>query len=432
MTDIKKVKRISLLVFFLVFITFLVVRGIFSPMLTILGFLCTAVFCISGSIENSLLLLLYLLPFAGVFKLSASSTSLFTYLEMLAVCRLIIQQRHINKKRLIILVAFSIYAMIGCRGNISLLIKQILLALLVDLFLSYGELNLKRIALLFSAGLISASVVAVLYQGNPQLANYISYERVYEISNLDIFRFSALDSDPNYYATQIVLALSCLGVLYIKKDIRLSFYILASVLIAFGAKTASKSFVVLLVIWILYMIILLLKEKRFFILLLVLVGGVLAIPMIFDGRISLFSSTLARFGSASNSADLTTGRSTILLYYIEYLFKNPIVLLFGKGIGSPYWNNHAAHNTYIDFLYFYGIIGTSLFALILKASLQKSIQKIDIRNAVPLICLTVAYFSLSAVKWYDFPFAIIIAVSFLRNPVKCSTKEVACYGEGLY
>lgn len=413
--------------FFVLLLTVLLVYGISRPILTIIGFLCTMLFCLFGNKEKTLYLLLYLVPFAGIFKLNATSTSLFTYLEITAVVRLFFEKRELNKNRLLLVSLFSLYAAMGCGSNVDLLMKQVLLVLLIDIYMCYCSPSLEGISVYFAFGLIAASLVATIFNGNPILSAYISYERVYEISISDVYRFSALDSDPNYFSSQIILALSCFGVLYSQKRVSvLLFFLVSSVLIYFGALSASKTFLILLVIWSGYMLISLLRERKYATFLLAVIGGAIVVSQILSGDSRMFISTIARFSSSGgNVRKLTTGRTEILMNYVQYIIENPFVLLFGVGVGAPYLYSHAAHNTYIDFLYFYGIIGTGLFLAILKTTakskVQESINQYRVKLGkkvvymLPVTCLIVEYFSLSAMKWFDFPFSLIIALTFMRS-----------------
>ena len=105
-------------------------------------------------------------------------------------------------------------------------------------------------------------------------------------------------------------------------------------------------------------------------------------------------------------------RSDIWQSYCEFFLDNPFSTLFGGGFGAQYWQRHAAHNTYIDLIYYLGIIGTVLLALVFYAliKIRKGPSKSNLLNYSVWICIVLMYFFLSELFYVDWAFHIIIAI----------------------
>ena len=65
-----------------------------------------------------------------------------------------------------------------------------------------------------------------------------------------------------------------------------------------------------------------------------------------------------RFSNTSNLSDFTTGRIDLWSKYLEALTDDPLLLLFGKGFTSVLIFDKASHNTIIQVIYQFGLIGS--------------------------------------------------------------------------
>jgi O-antigen ligase len=137
------------------------------------------------------------------------------------------------------------------------------------------------------------------------------------------------------------------------------------------------------------------------------------------GNVELFNVVLVRFDEASDIATLTTGRSDLWASYTEYLIQNPFVLLFGSGFGAPLINGHGAHNTYLDLLYYLGIVGTVIL-LAYFASVFKILPKPKQRKFLNYgiwIGIFIMYAFLSELFYFDWVVHIILAVLLFQSDV---------------
>lgn len=122
---------------------------------------------------------------------------------------------------------------------------------------------------------------------------------------------------------------------------------------------------------------------------------------------------------------LTTGRTDIWIMYAKYLINNSHVFIFGQGVGADYYN-HTPHNTYIDILYFLGVIGSALRLLSLLAISKQSRHiktKRNILNYSVMICIVVMYFFLSELFFFDIPFHLFAAFTVLNLNMKKDYKK---------
>ena len=90
--------------------------------------------------------------------------------------------------------------------------------------------------------------------------------------------------------------------------------------------------------------------------------------------------------------------------YLNILFDDPMTLLFGKGFDYykhlPAITSQQSHNTYLDIILSWGIVGTVVFLLILYTWVKKYKQKIhdvnfSFSSKLPVFILMLSFFSLS-------------------------------------
>ena len=200
--------------------------------------------------------------------------------------------------------------------------------------------------------------------------------------------------------------------------IRGSVFVYYALVLYFGAQTLSRSFLVLFVVLtVIFIFDLFLNQKYktamvFFTLLIV------AFILIVNSKITIFQGIIDRFINASEG-DITGNRTNIYSAYIDYFSENPLQLIFGSGVGASYLGSVAAHNTYIDFLYYYGILGTILFVIVL-ASILCNVPKTkkNISNYIPSVCIAISIFFLSDLIYFDFVFNLIMWLFVFTTYIK--------------
>ena len=299
-----------------------------------------------------------------------------------------------------------------------MLIKQAVIFPLVYFF--FSDTNIKRIdfkhfSLNYANGVLISGAVAMLGDYIPKLEDYVENDIAYELG-FDITRFTGLYSDPNYYSMALILAMSCIFVMYFHGIIRGSAFVYYGVILYFGIQTISRSFLIMFAILSVLFVLGSFfngKYKTALVFLIVLVG---AFILVLNSKITMFDSIIERFTNAIDG-DVTGNRTKIYDVYVDYLSENPLKLLFGSGLGASYLGA-AAHNTYIDFLYYYGIFGTLIFLIALISSVKVPKIKRNISNYLPITCIAILIFFLSDLIYFDFVFNLIIILFVFTTDFK--------------
>lgn len=174
------------------------------------------------------------------------------------------------------------------------------------------------------------------------------------VEGITTLRFAALSFDPNYFTILSVITLFILlfdyGVHFKNK---LLWSVLVVITITSAAMTFSKSFYISLIAIILLM---LLKAPNR-----IKKTAVYSLPLLFILLVVFWNDVEnalgimeARFGSADDINGLTTGRSEIWELYLYEMTSYPDKMLFGHGFLDL---ERAAHNTYIEVVFKFGLIG---------------------------------------------------------------------------
>ena len=143
------------------------------------------------------------------------------------------------------------------------------------------------------------------------------------------------------------------------------------------------------------------------------VGVVVAlVSLVLSGQIDAFDYVLRRFNEVDDAASLTTGRSIKWGHYIEYIFGSPLLMLFGAGLNAPYSlaSNGVPHNTYIDFMFNLGLVGTFGFIRCIVCIFGMRVKKIKRlpMNWCLVVCILVMWLSLSELVYFDLPFHLLM------------------------
>ena len=246
-------------------------------------------------------------------------------------------------------------------------------------------------------------------------------------------RFQAYAHDPNYYSIYICVSLC---ILLQGKKHNISHYLLVILLMVIELLTASKMGLLLMIgIMLLNYIGVVLKtsrefqfKKRF------LVGLFLIICIVSflyqDLIVQFFDNFINRMKLSNlNQIDLnamTSGRTEIQNGYINLIFSDWKVLIIGYGfgyyqtLGIFHGIRHLAHNTYLDLVLSWGIIG-SIGMIYLFGFYFLKFRKIwecdsHLIRYLPLIVLLLSYTSLSCFSAGMFWWIIaIVILSFKKE-----------------
>lgn len=292
-------------------------------------------------------------------------------------------------------------------------------------------LNKISVCLYFSMGIISSAVIYLLCN------SWFTSNLVANV--IDGYRFSAYADDPNFYSLYICLDLA---VILSIKNKRKMYYFLYLILTAIGFLTASK--MCMLMMCFLFVVSAMMyycsyrtrRKDISFInrIFLLLMCFLLAFKDIF---LEFIDNLLKRAGLIDSSnislSKVTTGRSTILTNYLTILTKNWIALFLGYGFQYDKYlgeaTHHGAHNTYMDMVLSWGLIGTIILLFFIfyifysyRLKMKSSISSV---NYLPIIILLINFFDLGCLSATMFWFVIAIALISLNNN---EYKENKIYG----
>ena len=385
----------------------LILFGIRISILSILAFAVLSAAVIFARLENVFTIMFFLIPFANIFKMDFRGTSLFTYLQLFFVVRFIIRDLRITSRFLIAWIILFILQLLGSRMSLSLLIKQAVIPLLVcGSAVLIGGMETK-ITISLSIGVVVSGLVASFPNLFPGLQLFLHRVIAYDLGGR-FDRFTGLYSDPNYFS--VVVLSTTLGILTLVNAKRIDnrWLLLCIPMLYFGVLTISKMFFFMLLV--LYLIFIwqcfhtqkYRKAAMSFAVILFLMLGIVV------GKIDIFNNFFQRI---SVVGDLSTGRIRIWKDYLAYFVTHPIHLIIGNGIGSEPLHG-PAHNTLIDFLYYYGLIGTILFFRIIVRSVPRH-QPITIMNGCVLLGMLFMSMSLSYLEAYDFGLLMSFGICYL-------------------
>lgn len=347
---------------------------------------------IFDTVGNKILYLFFMLPFYNVFRFEANATQYIDILSnlkslylsvvlVLIFCVVMLvkfiidvrkKRKTINWKEIGIWVVVFLLLIIPINKiNESTISSLLTLAsLFASLFfiIKYREdFKLKKILYVWLVAVILAVVMYAFKWLLPNLNSYlVQFER----------RFSCLHRDPNYFAFELMVLLIGYTILMFKREIKYEFIVAFITVSVLGVLSISKTFLIVFALYCVICLIYLLKflmqkfnsKKQkvviclvaFAVVAVITLAVVLLLPKLFNLRNNLFNKTENTTSSVLNG--LTTGRFGIWLKYFKILFSSFGVLLFGYGAlnGYPY---DAIHNSFIQFVFFGGLLLSALMAL---------------------------------------------------------------------
>lgn len=355
--------------------------------------------------------LLFTFSFAVAFKVSGESMSFFTLVELVALMKLVLVKRKFQIPFLASILLLTAEMLIS--SWICIDVIKILLELFLFYFFAvdYNCEDAHKYSSYFIAGLIVSSAVGAFKERIPRLLQMYDDLNYEWINGEYTIRFSGIFNDPNYFAIPVTLcAVVLLSVLMCGSSTGKGRWLLVfGVISMLGFATISKSFfLVYFAIVLLYAFFAKSEKKP---LKLIAVIAVLLVLLAFN-PFGLLDGILARF----ESTDLTTGRTRIWGYYIAAIEESWKTLLLGYGANAPYVRR-AAHNMYIETVYYLGLIGMILFFAVLLIIVRTNACRFkrNILNYLGFGTMAAQFFMLCGLKAYELPFYLMVAYMVYNN-----------------
>ncbi|QDQ01816.1 oligosaccharide repeat unit polymerase [Lysinibacillus fusiformis] len=391
---------------------------------------CTAMLC--DKQQHRIDYLLFFISWVYVIKFDLTSYSLFVVLSffyiVLSILTIILQNEGLSTRLVITYFLFVFYAVsvtLFSGGNVIEVLGFVLNYSVI--FFAVQAINHKeyfrRYTYIYVLGLLAAAVVRLISFSVPTIDSFIqSMTVVNTVRTLSAIstRFTGLDLDPNYFSLQILIAMSCLLVLFNldgKKEKKSIVFII--ILAAFGVLTYSKMFIITFIALILMTFIVFFKNNvktaiKFSSFILVICGTAL-----FFFYEKLFEIYWIRFFGAGISTDaITTGRVSSWGMFASEILQSTKIFVFGAGFGTTFSKVKMAHTMYLSTPYYLGFFGVIL-ALLYILSLYKvlnnnvgivghtSFQLLSV-NAIPLYIMFIANIGLDSFVMDYFPYHILL------------------------
>lgn len=312
--------------------------------------------------------LLFFLPWSPLMKLAPGRISFYT-IGLLICCALALAQdgMRLTVRQVVLaasLMALTLTAKILQTGSITndYLMFVFMLLLFPCVARSCPRATSFRCATMFFAGgIFSAAILARLVAHYPNISRYIIVE-----SYLTVTRLSGFYGDPNFYSAHVTACLAGVLVLLSRETEKRRQILLAAVSVALlycGLLSASKTFVLTVACLFLFWLPILLERGNYGSARTRLLFGVLC-AVAFVLASPAFRQVLqiigARFTEGEGLAGLTTNRTTLWLQYLTAFVHDIPLTLFGAGYTSVNLFRKASHNTLIQAVYQFGILGIPL------------------------------------------------------------------------
>lgn len=187
------------------------------------------------------------------------------------------------------------------------------------------------------------------------------------------FRFTGMLRDPNYYSLNAILLINSAYLLEKRTKINRFFIIIPTLVMGFFS--VSKMFLGLAFVSIALQELLVLKKinvKKIAVTSIVLLAFIMV-----SMKYGLIDMFMTKFVYRFDTVSLTTGRNVLFSHYVNQLTNNPLYLIFGVGmlgyhkvlnsveILGGQFGRYVAHNTYLDVICSWGLIGILVYSVLL-------------------------------------------------------------------
>lgn len=306
--------------------------------------------------------MLFLLPFTVIYKYSPASTSLFTYLSLFFVCKLLIKTVSFSRKFIVLLIVFAVTVLSGVGSALMSFVKILSNIFLLAYFVKVVDRKaFPSMILSVSLGEVIASFIGLRKTTWSALAVYFQSLKQEHIDGELVARFTGLYSDPNYYSIIVIICLYSLLLYMYKKEIDYKIGVpLFVALIAFGCMTYSRVFYIALAGVLAAILVLRFKNKS--IVSTLILAALFGVVFVYYAEKSgIINNIIYRF----QADDISSGRFYLWSLYLTEIFGNMKILFFGAGLNAGLLENTGVHNFYIETVYHIGLIGAlSYYGLI--------------------------------------------------------------------
>lgn len=396
--------------------------------------ICSGLIFTSGK-DDIFCLCAFLVPFTPIFKITLGGFALFNVVILIATVRLLILNNGLINHGLIMIALAFYVVLVSLNNNINELISFLLYTVFAVMIFDPYELSLRKAIDCLVIAILITSGIALLKDYLPNVSTIISDATIRYNPGEYYYRFAGLEGNPNYYTMIVSVVISGLVVFIAKGESKVRDYIFLALLIVLGLMTASQSFVVGLVVTVALLIISpsdkTAKQSKIVAWIGLLVCAVGVIILLNSDAAEALRFRFESLQTYENANDITNGRSDLWKEYFQYLISNPLVLLFGSGIGASNLPRGGSHNYFIDILYYLGIIGGIIYIYLLKSVFSTKnlrLEKPKLYNYIPFIVFFVRCLARNLLASEQLVFMFTICSLGLIYGVKMKDKESVTIG----
>lgn len=390
-------------------------------------------FIISFSVlnyNNSTCLLIFSLPFFQLFVFNG--TNIYVFIPFLFLIFQFIKGIGISKYILLGYGMFVLYSILffdldGDKITRSLFIYTYTFTSLY-LLSNHKRLHYNSLIYSLSIALLIASIVGLIIH-QLKLYNVLFATDFVYIDYIAYYRFAGLFNDANFYSMVSTFCIaSIFNIINSSQNNNLLNVVLLLSLTVVSFFTLSKSFLLtVIVIYIVYFIII--RKMNIRIILILCCILVLVIASESGNMLKTYMDTLInRLFTDYSEGDLTTGRMLIWRQYWQSIINgHPFNIVFGHGINALELEGFAAHNSFIQLFYLFGIFGLGFYILqwVIAAKQLISFKQYSVSKLMPLVVILVQAFFLSTFTFP--PITFLLAIFMLQFEEENRNENNKCY-----
>lgn len=407
----------------IVFSILLVLRSVSNAFLYPLILVGAAVVALIP-LNTCLPFLCFLLPFGNIIKTDPDQFSFFTVFFAIYVVRIIFKTGRLNRMFLFTAFIFAGYCLaFSGFGQIVTIVTMVCGFTMLRETTESDEYDYRHVLYAFCFGIIISSALGAFRDYLPIIRTF-SMDTAYKVASDEYAaRFVGLNVNPNYYTMDVSIAMGCLVTTICTQKTRPIYMILFGVLAAFGLMSVSKSFLIVLAVMIAILWLNSLRQggTTFFKLTFSLVAAGALILIFAEEAVNTYVLRLTK-DSAGDLSSVTTGRSDIWIAYIKEMLRSFRTLFFGAGLGQIL--EKGSHNTYIEMIYYIGLIGSALYFFVLKSSIAIKKFPRNILYYIPLLVLLIRFVGISMFMQDSLWYYIAIICLLLTDDDKRKNQKI--------
>ena len=420
----RRIMGIELVVFGFLMLAFLMD----VPELVLGVFVVACLLVVFASPKSAIRYLAFFTSFAGVFVYDEKH--MFFVMVAIFIIKFLLTTK-VNKQTIVYYLSIALYCLVFCDYEAEFKFAKILgiiLLFAIPVIGSYAhKIDCADVMKHYILGFIVTTIVGFFVMDIPAMLDLFEYDLFWTEENQELTRFFGLAYDSNFYALSNYIIIAYL--LFAVKDISKEKIIVIIFLIIAGLQTISKSYLLVLGVLLVVYYVKSITNVRQFIksFLAIILAGALFVYITDMLGYNVVDLIMGRFVDGS-FAENTTGRAELWTETIGTIATSSAdKILFGFGFNTEI--KDAAHNTYIEFVYKFGLVGTGIWVAYFvhcAKIFHKNTENFSHKSPMVLLSLLVGIFFLSAFTYEAFWIGVMISLMTLTSFKKPDSEVETC------